>query len=195
MTAILSGVETVRTYDPLSRILTDTTAGRTLGSSYDDAGDEVALGYPSGAIVGRQFDALDRPQRIGALAAFPSPGDQPAVADPVAQYGFRGEGLTASVIVGRGPTPAVHGAMTFDGARRLLTSSYTDPSASLVMGETLSWTARSLKQTETRRDQNGSGLAFQYDKAGRLTQTSRSESLGFAAWRTPGASRSTRPRT
>ena len=175
---ILSGVVTTRTYDPLSRILTDTTAGRALRSSYDDAGDEVALQYPSGEIVGREFDGLDRPAVIGSLVAFPNPGQQPAVTGPVARYGFRGEELTASVALGRNGTPALQGTMTFDGARRLLTSGYTDPSGRVAMGETVTWTPRSLKQAETRRDENGAGPAFQYDSAGRLTHAAWPTSLG-----------------
>ena len=80
---------TTRTYDPLSRILTDTTAGEALRSSYDDAGDEVALQVPSGEIVARAFDDLDRPTAIGAFSSFPNPGERPVVADTVARYGFR----------------------------------------------------------------------------------------------------------
>jgi len=155
-------VTTNRAYDSLSRLVSDQTLGRAVGFGYDAAGNLTSLSYPSGRVVSVTPDSLDRPERVDWDLGG-------GTTDQKAVYEYRGLGLVTKKTLGY----QVAGTMTFDGARRLTGSSYTDVPGSPLFGESISWSARSLKTAQLRTDLNGAGFGFTYDPAGRLTQAAR----------------------
>jgi RHS repeat-associated protein len=158
-----SGVETAeRSYDSLSRMLSETFDARTVFSEYNLAGDRITLTYPSGKVVAVGPDALGRPAAIGALE-----GDLNV---PKAAYGFRGPDLVQSLAVGEG----LAWSRQFDGARRPVGSTLTGGSDRPLFGEDHVWSARGLRQSTARASENGAALRFDYDGAGRLTRARRS---------------------
>ncbi|MCP4556346.1 MAG: hypothetical protein GY836_13070, partial [Herbaspirillum sp.] len=59
------GVTTSLEWDSLSRLLSEETAGQAVGYDYDDVGNLKELTYPSGLVVARGHDNLNRPMEIG----------------------------------------------------------------------------------------------------------------------------------
>lgn len=158
-----SGLETAeRSYDSLSRMLSETIDGRTVESQYNLAGERITLTYPSGKVVAVGPDALGRPAAIGHLE-----GDLEV---PKAAYGFRGPDLVQSLAVGDG----LAWSRQFDGARRPVGSTLAGGSGRPLFGEDHVWSARGLRQSTARTSENGSALRFDYDGAGRLTRARRS---------------------
>ncbi len=148
------------TYDSLSRMLSETTLGRPVQYTYDEVSNRTATGYPSGKVIGRNFDPLNRPLEIGELTGSPS---APTLT-PEVTYGYRGRQLRQTKTLANG----VSGAMTFDGARRPLTSTYLDPLGNPVLAESHSWSPRSLRTATERLDLGGAGQIFHHDGAGQL---------------------------
>jgi YD repeat-containing protein len=60
--------ELQRTYDSLSRVLTESQAGRTVRITYDAAGRATALDYPGGEGVRRTFDVRGRVTSVRSAA-------------------------------------------------------------------------------------------------------------------------------
>lgn len=160
--AVSGSVTTNLTYDSLSRVLSEATNGKMVGYAYDDAANPVELSYPSGHVVARTFDNLNRPSSIGEKLAGGG-------VDPSVTYGYRGPHLLAETSYGNGIT----GTRQFDAARRMLSELKTSPTGSTVFQEGLSWSPRSLKVAQSRGDRNGSGLVLSYDGAQRLTCAAR----------------------
>ncbi len=159
-----SGLHTAtRSYDSLSRMLSDGQDGRAVGYERDDGGNATQLTYPSGAEIVRGFDALDRLQTA-------SLGGQSLVA-----YGFRGPDLIASKQLGNG----LSGTMVYDGARRLTESSLGNAEAR-PFHERITWNPRDLKSSIERGDLNGQLQRFHYDGANRLTGILRDSLAPFS---------------
>ncbi len=150
-------------FDSLSRQIREATAGRTVSYEHDDAGNVVAIGYPSGATIGRVIDPLDRPSRVGPRMPDGSVAE-------TAGYGFRGRDLIARTTYGNGITAT----RTFDGARRPLTDLRTAPGFPVpVFSESTSWSPRGLKSAISRGDLNGAGFALGHDGLMRLLEAAR----------------------
>ncbi|MEO8195271.1 MAG: RHS repeat-associated core domain-containing protein [Thermoanaerobaculia bacterium] len=159
-----SGLHTAtRSYDSLSRLLSDGQNGRAVGYERDDAGNATQLTYPSGAQIVRGFDALDRLQEA-SLAG-----------QSLVTYGFRGPDLIASKQLGNG----LSGTRVYDGARRLTESSLATAEAR-PYHESITWNARDLKSSIERGDLNGQVERFHYDGAQRLTGILRDSLAPFA---------------
>jgi len=146
-------VTVVRSYDSLSRLTSETVAGRTVSYAYDDAGSVVGMSYPSGQVISHGIDALGRPETIASDGT------------PAAAYAFRGMSRVDGKELGEG---SLSGTTAFDPAGRMLESALTGLGGSVVFGERLSWSPRNLKTAQTRLDRNRRGLAFAHDGAGRL---------------------------
>ena len=146
-------VAVTRSYDSLSRVASETAAGRTVAYTYDDANSLAALNYPSGRAITHGIDALGRPESISSGAS------------PAAAYSFRGVSRVAGEDLGGG---ALTGTITFDPAGRILERAITDVGGLDVYGERISWSPRNLKTAQVRRDRNDRGFAFAHDAAGRL---------------------------
>ena len=128
MTAVQSGpILTQLSYDSLSRLVTETTDGKTVGYQSDEAGNVTQLTYPSQLVVANSFDPLDRVDSVGVPTA---PGS-------VATYGYRGTDALASETLGNG----IVASFTFDAARRQVSASYRNQ-LGVVLGEGLSWSPR-----------------------------------------------------
>ncbi|MDQ1347353.1 MAG: hypothetical protein QG573_723, partial [Acidobacteriota bacterium] len=159
-----SGLHTAtRSYDSLSRLLSDGQNGRAVGYERDDAGNATQMTYPSGAEIVRGFDPLDRLQAA-------SLGGEGLVS-----YGFRGPDLIASKQLGNG----LAGTMVYDGARRLVESSLGN-AESKTFEERITWNPRDLKASIERGDLNGELQRFHYDGAQRLTGILRDSLAPFA---------------
>ena len=104
LTQVQSGSHvTSRTYDSLSRRLSEATNGRTVGYQHDDAGNADAADLPLGPeIVTQSFDALEPPA-----------GGRASAARRQVSYGFRGADLVATKSLGNG----LAGATTYDPVR------------------------------------------------------------------------------
>jgi RHS repeat-associated protein len=139
------------TYDSLGRTLSETTNGKTTSYQPDDAGNVVRTTYPSGVVVHRSVDPLNRPGSISSESG------------PLVSYGYRGPDLVATKGLGNG----LLGAMTYDAARRPIVSAFAG-SGFRPFEERLSWSPRSLKTAISRSDENGRGFVAAYDGAGRL---------------------------
>lgn len=150
-----------RDYDSLSRLLSETTNGKTITHGFDNAGNPTTIGYPSGHGVNQTFDPLDLPQTISASG--PSSGT-------LATYGWRGTGLPVQKSLGNG----LSGSAQFDLAGRLTSQAFTNPAGASVFQESLGWSPRNLKTSQSRGDLNGAGFLLAYDKAGRVTEAARS---------------------
>lgn len=151
---VTSGTVTVtRGHDSLSRLASETIAGRTVTYSYDDAGSVAGMTYPSAHPIVHGLDSLGRPATITS-------GGSPAAA-----YTFRGTSRVAGKSLGGG---ALSGSSTFDTAGRMLERSLAGLDGLEVFGERLSWSPRDLKTAQSRTDRNGRGLALAHDGAGRL---------------------------
>ncbi len=158
LTSTTSGGQTTGfDYDSLSRVVRETQNGRAIDSTFDDAGNRSELAYPSGLKVATHFDDLDRARSIVRRG--------PAATEiPVASYAYRGIDLLAERNVG-----GLTGHMAFDGARRLTSTSYRDPSAAIAFGENLGWNKRNQLTSQLRVDLNDAAKLYQYDTAGRIT--------------------------
>ena len=55
-----------RTYDTLSRLITECQSGRLVGFTYDGAGNATRISYPSGYWVERKYDILNRITQISS---------------------------------------------------------------------------------------------------------------------------------
>jgi RHS repeat-associated protein len=141
----------------MSRLLSETTAGRTIAYTPDDVGNVEGIAYPSGRSIESAFDKIDRPSRIGPQAS------------PIASFGFRGPDLVAS----RGYGNGLSGTSSFDGARRPTATTVTTSDGTKAFAESIAWTPRSLKSAVERGDANGTGFLYRYDAAGRLTEAAR----------------------
>jgi len=144
-----------RSYDSLSRMTSETTAGKTVAYQHDAAGNVTSVAYPSGVSVTRQIDQLDR------LDAIPG----------VADYGYRGPDLVAQRSIG-----ALTETRSFDAGRRPVRDRVTNSAGWGLFDEQLSWSPRSLKVGLTRGD-TGEGLKLAHDGAGRLIQAERTVNL------------------
>ena len=165
MTQASSGtVTTLLTFDSLSRLVAEQSAGRSFVYDLDDVGNPTRVQHPSGFALRQAFDALDRPNAI--YWANSSTGTP--LAHPVS-YAYRGTGLVISKTLGNGLT----GTNQYDAVRRLLDEILQTAGGQTVFRESLTWTPRSLKASQTRRDLNGKGMLFAYDGATRLTQASQ----------------------
>ncbi|HKI00989.1 MAG TPA: Ig-like domain-containing protein [Thermoanaerobaculia bacterium] len=166
MTRAQSGtVVTELTFNPLSRMVRERTAGREVTYQYDDVGNPTRLEYPSGFALRQTFDALNRPTTIGQVNGT-APG---APFDEAVSYAYRGQGLVVTKTLGNGLT----GNDQYDAVRRLLDETFKTATGQTVFRESLAWTPRSLKVTQSRGDLNGEGFLFGYDGAGRLTQAGK----------------------
>ena len=148
-------VTSTRSYDSLSRMTSETTAGKTVAYQHDVAGNVTSLSYPSGVSVTRQIDQLDR------LDAIPG----------VADYGYRGPDLVAQRSIG-----ALTETRSFDAGRRPVRDRVESSTGWGLFDEQLAWSPRSLKVGLTRGD-TGEGLKLAHDGAGRLVQAERTVSL------------------
>jgi YD repeat-containing protein len=63
--------EIQRTYDSMSRLLTESQAGRTVRITYDAAGRATALDYPGGESVRRTFDVRGRISTVDTASGTP----------------------------------------------------------------------------------------------------------------------------
>src|SRR5690606_29978640 len=129
VSATSGSVVSARSYDSMSRLLSETTAGRTITYTPDDVGNVEGIAYPSGRSIESAFDKIDRPSRIGPQDA------------PVASFGFRGPDLVAS----RGYGNGLSGTSSFDGARRPTATTVTTSDGTKAFAESIAWTPRSLK--------------------------------------------------
>ena len=145
-------------YDSMSRVVREIQNGRTVESAFDDAGNRAELQYPSGLKIGTDFDLLNRPRSMFRMGLR-------ATEAPIASYGYRGRDLLAERNVG-----GLTGHMSFDGARRMTSTSYRNPSAVMAFEETLSWNKRNQLTSQLRGDLNQAGKVYRYDAAGRNTQ-------------------------
>ncbi|MEM7586358.1 MAG: RHS repeat-associated core domain-containing protein, partial [Acidobacteriota bacterium] len=143
-----------RDYDSLSRLVADTTAGKTVTYELDDVGNVSETSYPSGHAVSRQFDSLNRP------SAITGPGQQ-----ALASFGYRGRFLLQDKTLGSGITSTT----SFDAARRPLVKTQAGADGVPALEERFAWSPRGLKVGQSRGDLNQVGTAFAYDGAGRLT--------------------------
>ncbi|MDY7093844.1 MAG: Ig-like domain-containing protein [Acidobacteriota bacterium] len=151
-------VTTTLTYDSLGRLLSETGPAGTVGYQRDAVGNAVELSYPSGLTLGRTPDPLNRLQVVG-----PKSG---GTVTPQATYGYRGVDLVAQKNLANG----LDGSFSYDGARRLIESSFLTTSSDLLLGERHSWSPRGLRTATTRDDLGGAGFEMRYDPAGRLAQ-------------------------
>ncbi|HEY6322118.1 MAG TPA: DUF6531 domain-containing protein, partial [Thermoanaerobaculia bacterium] len=154
-------------FDSLSRRVQEVVGGKPVTYGFDDAGNETAIGYPSGYGVARTFDALDRLAAVGQA-------NGPSQSALLASFGFRGPDLLASKTLANG----VAGVRQFDAADRMVDDWFQrgaqTGTAQTVFRESLAWTPRSLKSGEARADLGGAGLLFAYDRAERLVQAAKS---------------------
>ena len=174
-------VTTTLEHDSLARLLSDTTAGRTVGYSYDDLGNLTGLAYPSGRVVGLQLDELYRPETIGTASLLPADGGAASIVQRFARYGYRGPSLVAEKDLGPAASPALTGRYSYDPARRLVEKVLERASGAAAFDEALTWTSRGLRESSERRDLNGVGLEYVYDRAGRLVEAHRAGGRGPAA--------------
>ena len=155
------------TFDSLSRRVQEVVGGKPVTYGFDDAGNETAIGYPSGYGVARTFDALDRLAAVGKA-------NGPTQSTLLASFGFRGPDLVASKTLANG----VAGVRQFDAADRMVDDWFQrgiqSGTPQTVFRESLAWTPRGLKSGEARADLGGAGLLFAYDKAERLVQAVKS---------------------
>ncbi len=151
-------VITERTYDSLSRLISETTGEKTVSYQLDKAGNAKQTSYPSGHRVDKTFDPLDLPLSVAAAG------------EPLANYGWRGQGLPVQKDLGNG----VAGTAQFDLAGRMINQAFNDPQQGNVFQENLAWSPRDLKVAQSRGDLNGTGFKFGYDDAGRVTEAERS---------------------
>ncbi len=140
-------------YDSLSRTTSETSDGRKTTYLRDDAGNALAMLYPSGLTVLRQFDELDRTKTVGTAGA-PS---------ALARFRYRG----ARRVAGKDLGPAILGRSAFDAAGRTTFRTAASPLASLLSEQT-SFSPRSLATATTRWDLSGEGQIYRHDDAGRL---------------------------
>jgi RHS repeat-associated protein len=152
-------VSTQLTFDSLSRLVAEQTAGRDVTYALDDVGNPTRIQYPSGFALSQTFDPLNRATAIDwASNSAGSP-----FAHPV-DYAYRGPGLVASEMLSNGLT----GTRQYDAARRLLDETLQTATGQTVFRESLAWTPRGLKAVQTRGDLNGEAKLFAYDGASRL---------------------------
>jgi RHS repeat-associated protein len=152
-------------YDSLSRLISEETLGRTVVYTHDHAGNVTQLGYPSGAQVGREVDALNRLSRIGTMAVLEE--GQPPEIDPqrAARHDYRGRWLIDTIARGNGLTTR---SEAWDAARRPLQVTTQSPSQVPAVSERLRWSPRGLKSAISRDDANGFGWILQQDGASRM---------------------------
>jgi RHS repeat-associated protein len=146
------GVVTERHFDPLSRLVKESTNGRLVRYQMNDAGLPEATIYPSGFKVDREFDALNRPLQVSH--------DN----DLIGLFQYRGPGAVEKTTYGNGLVRNT----TFDALTRPLSSTVGKIDLPAVFSEQTVWTPRSLKAGVARADQNGFGKIFQYDGAARV---------------------------
>jgi len=158
-TADSGGVVSQLSYDSLSRRVGDTTNGYTLTYEHDDVGNVIRTTYPSGEIVERTIDPLDRPAAIRY-------GGSP---ETLASFGYRGPDLVQEKTLGANLT----GTTTFDAAKRPLSETVLSPGGFKAFEESLAWSPRNLKVAQSRGDLNEQGRAFAYDGAKRLLVDAR----------------------
>jgi RHS repeat-associated protein len=161
-------------FDSLSRRVREVVGGKTVTYGFDDAGNETAIGYPSGYGAARTFDPLDRLLSVGQA-------NGPSQSTLVASFGFRGPDLVASQSRANG----VATVRQFDAAKRMLDDWWQigvqTPNPETVFRQGLSWSPRGLKSAEARADLGGAGLLFAYDRAERLAEAAKSPAPQAAA--------------
>ena len=155
------GVTTNLQWDSLSRLLSEETLGKIVGYQYDDAGNLGELTYPSGLVVARGHDSLNRPMEIGPWVI--GEDEEPEIDAQVA-YGYRGPSLVHEKILGNG----LGGLWEYDQARRPVSIEMGAGPMWQVYQESLSWSPRGLKVATTRGDLNGPGWLLGHDGAERL---------------------------
>ncbi|MCP3935213.1 MAG: RHS repeat protein, partial [Actinomycetia bacterium] len=160
-------VFTEQSWDSLSRKVSETTADHEVAYRYDDAGNVIRIRYPSGLVVGREFDDLNRIVKVGPMIDGP-PGD-PLIIDPAkaSTYKFRGPALIHELRRGNG----LIAQPEYDDARRLTEWSLAREGEFSVVEETIRWSPRSLKTSVTRNDWNDYTFVTRYDGAERVTQS------------------------
>jgi RHS repeat-associated protein len=155
-------VATDLVYDSLSRTLSEQTGGRMVAYEHDDVGNATQLTYPSGHVVSRSFDPLNRPTEIGQSLA-------EGGIDPAVTYSYRGTGRLAGTTHANG----VIGERQFDAVGRMLSDVRQPAAGGTAFGEGLSWDQRGLKAAQWREDLNSVGFAVGYDEAGRVERMAR----------------------
>ncbi len=154
-------------FDSLSRRVRELVGGKSVTYSFDDGGNETAIGYPSGYTAARAFDPLDRLLTVGQA-------NGPTQSAQVAGFGYRGPDLVAAQSRANG----ISTVRQFDAAKRMVDDWWQigaqGPQLSTVFRQGLAWTPRGLKSGQARADLGGSGLLFAYDKAERLAQAAKS---------------------
>jgi RHS repeat-associated protein len=160
LTRVVSGaIVTDLAYDSLGRVLADTTAGKTVRTRHDAAGNDTRLIYPSGLELARGFDELDRLEAVGT----------PATPGSILDLSYRGPGRRAGISFGNG----LSGTWSYDPSGRTLAERVVTGLGDPVMSETLSWTPRGLKGAVGRGDLNGDGSILGYDGAGQVLSADR----------------------
>ncbi|MBZ0101132.1 MAG: DUF6531 domain-containing protein [Thermoanaerobaculia bacterium] len=147
--AVAGDVESAQTFDSLSRLTSETTSGRTVLYEPDDLGNVARVSYPSGLVVERIHDDLNRLSSI----------------DGVVQFQYRGPDLVSSRELASGPDIA----FGFDAARRMVSASVTG-SHGIPFEETLAWSPRGLKVAAENSNLGGSGTLIRHDGAGRVVE-------------------------
>jgi RHS repeat-associated protein len=139
-----------RAYGNGGALSSETEDGRAVAYTLDVLGRTTDLAIPDGGTVGRAWDAIDRPTALSLDGS------------SVASFTYRGPSRIDTVTRGSG----VVGTAGYDSDRRL-TSLETKNGAGTLLSFTGTYDARHLILSE---DRGGTGDAFAYDKAARLTQ-------------------------
>jgi RHS repeat-associated protein len=160
LTQVQSGsVVTQRSYDSLSRVMSETSGGKTLTYGFDDAGNPLQIKYPSGYTLTQTVDPLDLLQTVSS----------PSISNPLAVYRWQGMGSPVKKDFANGLSEAD----AFDPSGRLLSKKVTQ-SRGVVLDEQLRWTPRDQKAADTRKDHLGATWLYSYDPASRLSAAGRS---------------------
>ena len=163
LTSALSGnVLTELAYDSASRLISESTNGRSVEYGLDEMGMPVSVTDSSGHETIRTYDGLDRLETIGTAT------------DVLGDYRYRGAG---PVVHTRSLWNGLETSVVFDGARRPTGQKITagpspEAAAHPVYHEEIAWSQRNLKVGSTRHDM-GLARTFSYDGAGRLDSWSR----------------------
>jgi YD repeat-containing protein len=107
--ATAPGGEVGRTYDSLSRVLTEDQGRRTVRALYDAGGRPTRLDYPGGESIRRRFDAQGR---VTAITT--------ADGQPIAAVTYRAGEQVADLVVGG----AIQARCTYDSRERLESVTY-----------------------------------------------------------------------
>jgi hypothetical protein len=146
-------VVTQRSYDSLSRVVSETSGGKTLTYGFDDAGNPSQIKYPSGYTLNQTVDPLDLLQTVS----------NPSISTPLAAYHWQGTGSPVKKDFANGLSEAD----AFDPSGRLL-SKKVRQARGVVLDEQLRWGPRDLKAADTRKDHLGATWLYSYDSASRI---------------------------